>query len=118
MDDRQLGEALVWLYATDCGLVGPAGHEHALRGRCRQGIWDRLVTDDVELRRWLSRLVRDVFLSETALASGHGIDDACEFWTWFDQTMWTLAPARRKEPPQARCLSRPSTQRQPVPSTR
>ena len=38
-------------------------------------------------------MVRDVFLSESALQQGHGIDEACEFWSWFDHTMWTGARA-------------------------
>ena len=90
MTNEELREALVWLYGRDCGLVAAAGNEPALRSECRQAIWDRLVGDEVELRAWISRLVRDVFLSETALSNGHGIDDACEFWNWFDQSMWTL----------------------------
>jgi hypothetical protein len=101
--DDQLGDALLWLYATDCGLVGCAGHEAALRTRCRRAIWDRLTEDDAGLRRWISRLVRDIFLSEPALEAGHGVDDACEFWSWFDQTMWTSPP--RRQPP-VRCLGR------------
>jgi hypothetical protein len=34
-----------------------------------------------------------MYLSDAALADGQGIEEACEFWTWFDQTMWT-APRR------------------------
>ncbi len=102
MTNEELREALVWLYARDCGLAAGAGNESALRAECRQAIWDRLVGDEVELRVWISRLVRDVFLSETALANGHGIDDACEFWNWFDQSMWTVAPAHGR---MARSLS-------------
>jgi hypothetical protein len=113
MTDDQLGDALLWLYAADCGLVGCAGEEAALRTRCRQAVWDRLNDDDAGLRRWISRLVRDVFLSEAALGSGHGIDDACEFWSWFDHTMWTLAP-RRQAP--VRCRSRASVAQHVVPS--
>jgi hypothetical protein len=99
MTDEELGEALVWLYARDCGLVAAAGDESGLRARCRQAIWDRLVGDEADLRVWTSRLVRDVFLSETALANGHGIDDACEFWNWFDQTMWAIAPGSGDKAP-------------------
>lgn len=91
--DHELREALVWLYALDCGLAGPHDDEPSLRSRCRRAVWDRLVGDGAELRVWISRLVRDVFLSESALQQGHGIDEACEFWSWFDHTMWTGARA-------------------------
>ena len=96
MTNEELREALVWIYALDCGLVAAVGNEPTLRAECRQAIWDRLVGNEVELRVWISRLVREVFLSETALSNGHGIDDACEFWNWFDQSMWTVgtAPSR------------------------
>jgi hypothetical protein len=87
--DHELREALVWLYAVDCGLACAHEDESSLRSRCRRAVWDRLVGDGAELRVWISRLVRDVFLSEAALRQGHGIDDACEFWSWFDHTMWT-----------------------------
>ena len=89
MNDAELQDALLWLYASDCGLARALGHEPALRSDCRQAIWERLVLNEVELHVWISRLARDAFLSEQALASGHGIDDACEFWSWFDHTMWT-----------------------------
>ena len=89
MTDDELGEAVVWLYASDCGLVHVAGHEPVLRAVSRQAVWDRLVADEDQLRVWVSRLVRNVFLSDEALTGGYGIDDACDFWTWFDRTMWT-----------------------------
>jgi hypothetical protein len=94
--DDELREALIWLYADDCGLVCGAGREPTLRQQTRRAVWDRLVADDVELRVWISRLVREVFLSDQALANGHGIDDACEFWSWFDQSMWSSGPAPRE----------------------
>jgi hypothetical protein len=87
--DDELREAVVWLYASDSGLARSAGHEPTLRALCRQAVWDRLVTDEVGLRVWVSKLVRDVFLSDDALRGGFGVEDACEFWSWFDQNMWT-----------------------------
>jgi hypothetical protein len=96
--DEELQEALIWLYASDCGLTARVGDEPSMRTRCRHAIWDRLVTDEVGLRQWLSRLARDVFLSEAALQLGHGIDDACEFWSWFDETMWTLPESSGLQP--------------------
>jgi hypothetical protein len=89
MTDDELSEAVVWLYASDCGLVRVAGHEPTLHALARQAVWDRLIADEDQLRMWVSRLARDVFLSDEALGGGYGIDDACDFWTWFDRTMWT-----------------------------
>ncbi|MET0694308.1 MAG: hypothetical protein ABWX96_16875 [Propionibacteriaceae bacterium] len=96
MTDDELRDALVWLYAEDCGLVCSADSEPALRQQARRAVWDRLVADEGQLRVWISQLVRDVFLSDLALASGHGIDDACEFWSWFDQAMWSSGPTPRR----------------------
>lgn len=92
MNDDALKEALIYLYTHDS--QGPATrgtHEEALRDRCRKAIWDRLIEDKPDFRSWISALVRDMYLSDAALADGQGIEEALEFWAWFDQTMWTSA---------------------------
>ena len=96
MHDRDLAEAVARLYAIDCGLAGPTGNEAALRDSCRRDVWDRLVQNDVELGVWISRLVRDLFLAEPALAQGHGIHEAYEFWSWFEDNIWSGAAASRR----------------------
>ena len=101
MTDDELREALIWLYASDCGLARPTHNDTALRHHCRQAVWDRLVGGEVNLRVWMSRLVREVFLSEAALANGHGIDDACEFWSWFDHAMWSGSHPAQGRPARA-----------------
>jgi hypothetical protein len=109
MDDQALREAVVWLYARDYGLrcpvpggdlerATPEG-EAALRTRCRQALWDRLVSGRVDLRLWTSRLARELFLSEEALERGLGLEDACDFWIWFDRTMWLEAVVREPSSP-------------------
>ena len=108
MDDQALREAVVWLYARDYGLrcPVPGGNperatpegEAALRTRCRQALWDRLVSGRVDLRLWTSRLARELFLSEEALERGLGLEDACDFWIWFDRTMWLEAVVREPHP--------------------
>jgi hypothetical protein len=108
MDDAALREAVVWLYARDYGLSCPVPGgdpyrttpegEAALRTRCRQALWDRLVSGRVDLRLWTSRLARELFLSEAALERGLGLEDACDFWIWFDRTMWLETAVRDPSP--------------------
>lgn len=109
MDDQALRDAVVWLYARDYGLrcpvpggdparATPEG-EAALRTRCRQALWDRLVSGRVDLRLWTSRLARELFLSEDALERGLGLEDVCDFWIWFDRTMWLESVVREPVPP-------------------
>ena len=117
MDDEALREAVVWLYARDYGLSCPvpggdphrwtAEGEAALRTRCRQALWDRLMSGRVDLRVWTSRLARELFLSEPALERGLGLEDVCDFWIWFDRTMWLEAVVREPSPAVAAERPRP-----------
>ena len=88
MNDEMLGTALSRLYANDHRTMPGEADASELLALCRQAIRDRLVDDNFDFRVYLSRLVRDLYLSEAALEQGLGIEDACEFWSWFDQTMW------------------------------
>jgi hypothetical protein len=82
-----LAESLTYLYDNDCETAPTEDHRE-LREACRRAIGDRLSIDVVGFRRYLSCLIRDRYLSDTALDSGSGIEDACEFWGWFDELMW------------------------------
>ena len=103
MNDQALREAVVWLYTRDYGFSCPvpradlhpvtAEGEVALRARCRRAVASRL-RKGVDLRLWTARLARDLFLSEPALACGLGLEDVCDFWIWFDKTMWAAGSAR------------------------
>lgn len=107
MDDDELRDAVIWLYARDYGFSCPVPRgdlrhttpegETALRRRCRRTVAARL-TAGVDLRVWTSRLARDLFLSEAALARGLGLEDVCDFWIWFERTMWAEAAARVPAP--------------------
>ena len=88
MNDEMLRSALSSLYANDHWTMPGEADTSELLARCRQAIRDRLLDDNFDFRKYLSRLVRDLYLSEAALEQGRGIEDACEFWSWFDQTMW------------------------------
>ena len=107
MDEQELREAVIWLYARDYGFSCPVPRgdlrhastegEAALRRRCRRAVAVRL-TAGVDLRVWTARLARDLFLSEAALGRGLGLEDVCDFWIWFDRTMWAEAAARVPAP--------------------
>ena len=102
MNDDALKEALIHLYAHDSRGAAREKQEEALRARCRQVIWNRLNADGPDFRSWISTLVRDMYLSDAALADGQGIEEACEFWAWFDKTMWKAArPAHATHHPDA-----------------
>jgi hypothetical protein len=86
VNDEMLRAALSRLY--DHRTTPGEAHTGELLALCRKAVRDRLLDDNFEFRIFLSRLVRDLYLSEAALEQGLGIEDACEFWFWFDQTMW------------------------------
>lgn len=86
VNDEMLRAALSRLF--DHRTLPGEAHASELLASCRQAVRERLLDDNFEFRVFLSRLVRDLYLSEAALEQGLGIEDACEFWSWFDQTMW------------------------------
>ena len=112
LSDAVLAESLTYLYDNDCGTAVEGHHE--LREACRRAIGARLSIDGVGLRRYLSRLIRDRFLIDTALEGGSGIEDACEFWDWLDQTMWPR-PSEPGTPVQPRVTEPATLQRQAQP---
>jgi hypothetical protein len=42
---------------------------------------------DIAPRLFLSRLIRDMWLTEEALAQGYGIEDVMSFAAWLDERM-------------------------------
>jgi hypothetical protein len=89
MDDNDLKEALRTLYAYESGARVELPDLQQLRARCQAAIQDQLFNEDVNFRVWFSCLVRDMYLSDAALTHGTGIEDALEFWNWFDGRMWS-----------------------------
>lgn len=87
MTDEALTEALDGLYAYDSGCVDSGTHDEALRARCIAELHNRMGEYEIAPRLFLSRLVRDMWLSEEALANGYGIQDAMEFVAWLDERM-------------------------------
>jgi hypothetical protein len=95
MEDEQLAVMLVRLYASDEGPTRLVADPSEAKSRCKQAILQRLIRD--EFRVYISRLIRDVYLSEEGLAAGFGIEDACEFWQWFDRSMWPFPSSWDRE---------------------
>lgn len=92
MEDQALVNALLLLYSRDEAIGRRSAAATQLAESCRTEIAARMDIDARALGTFLTRLVRDAYLTEEAIEGGAGIEDACEFWTWFDQNMW---PAER-----------------------
>jgi hypothetical protein len=87
MRDEELRDALDGLYAYDGGAVDSGIHDEGLRVRCIKEMRERMGPHEVAPRLFLSRMVRDMWLSEEALAQGYGIEDAMRFVDWLDERM-------------------------------
>ncbi len=87
MSDDDLLDALDGLFAYDTGAVDSGIHDESLRARCIAELRRRVETPPDHGRLWLSRLIRDMWLSEDALAQGSGIEDVVEFIRWLDDRM-------------------------------
>lgn len=88
MNEQELRDALEGLYAYDDGATDSGIHDEALRERCKKAI-KAMPIGEHELfpRLWLSRLIRDMWLSEESLEQGYGILDAMSFLRWLEEEM-------------------------------
>jgi hypothetical protein len=89
---EEIWAALDGLYAYDMGSRGSGIHDEDLRARVMAEIKAiPLGPYEIVPRLWLSRLVREMWLSDEALAQGYGIEDALGFTKWLDEQMtWGL----------------------------
>jgi len=87
MTEQELRDALDGLYAYDTGSVDSGIHDEALRQRCMIELQSRLGPGEAAPRLLLSRMIRDMWLSEEALAQGYGIEDALAFVGWLGDRM-------------------------------
>jgi hypothetical protein len=90
MTDEELRAALVGLHAYDEGARDSGIHDEDLRERCKAELKARTASGEPGARLFLSRLVRDMWLSEEALAQGYGIEDAEGFIRWLSDRMETF----------------------------
>lgn len=83
MTDEDLADSLAGLYAYDTGCVDSGIHDERLRQRCIEELGARPVgAAEVGPRLFLSRMIRDHWLSEEALEQGYGIEDVLSFAEW------------------------------------
>lgn len=88
MGEEELRDALGGLFAYDTGSIDSGIHDEVLRERCKEIIMAMPVGEyELMPRLWLSRLVRDRYLSEEALAQGYGIEDVFSFVRWLHDEM-------------------------------
>jgi hypothetical protein len=85
MTDQELRDALDGLYAYDTGSADSGILDETLRRRCVQELGTRMAHEASRL--FLSRLIRDMWLTEEALAQGYGIEDAVSFTGWLEDRM-------------------------------
>ena len=88
MNEEELRDTLDGLYAYDGGATDSGIHDEALRQKCIAAI--KAIPrgpHEIVPRIWLSRLIRDMWLSEDALAEGYGIEDVVKFIFWLEDTM-------------------------------
>lgn len=88
MTDDELHRALDGLYAYDQGAVDSGIRDAGLRARCvaqmKQwpvGEYELLPTAEV------SRLVREMWLTDEAIGQGYGIESAFSFTRWLCELM-------------------------------
>ena len=86
MTTEELASALSGLFAFDSGATDSGIHDEVLRSQVKDILHGMA---EEECRLTMSRILRDLFLSEEALAEGYGIEDAAEFIRWLSDRMDT-----------------------------
>ena len=88
MTESELSDSLMGLFAYDIGCRDSGIHDERLRERVRVELFTdpgRNKSQIVSNR--ISRIVRDAFLSDEAIADGYGLEDVAEFIKWLDEEM-------------------------------
>lgn len=85
MTDEELRDALDGLAAYDAGATDSGIRDEALRARCIAELKERAAAES--WRPFISRLVRDMWLSDEAIGQGYGLEDALEFTEWLEERM-------------------------------
>lgn len=86
MNTRELRNALDGLHAHDTGSVDSGIRDEDLRARCIVELNDRL-DRGAEGRIFMSRLLRKMWLSDSALEAGYGYEDMLGFVEWLGDYM-------------------------------
>lgn len=86
MNTAELTDALDGLHAYDTGSTDSGIHDEALRAKCIAELRRHLDSAD-EGRLFISRLLRNMWLSDHALAQGYGYEDLLGFVEWLSDYM-------------------------------
>lgn len=87
MTDEELSDALDGLFAYDNGFTDSGIHDEALRARVIERLRSLSFSAGDEFRLTITRIVRELWMSEKALAQGYGIDDVAGFVKWLAARM-------------------------------
>lgn len=88
MTDAELSDALDGLYAYDTGCRDSGIKDERLRSKVQVEFFtdpERTGSQLISVR--MSRIVREMFLSEEALSQGYGLEDVAHFLRWLDDEM-------------------------------
>lgn len=80
----ELIKAIEGLFAYDTGCTDSGIKDELLRERVKYSL---SIMEDVEFRLFISRYIREYYLSETSLENGYGIEDVSAFIKWFGEYM-------------------------------
>lgn len=83
MNDKELKEALDGLFAYDSGCVDSGIKDEVLKKQVIEELKKDLLENQIFSDR-LSRIAREMFLSEDAIKNGHGLEDLREFIDWIE----------------------------------
>lgn len=86
MTDDELMDALDGLFAYDTGSIGSGIKDEQLRKRVIAEIHADIGEHELFSKR-VSRLAREMFLTDEMIAQGYGLADAQSFADWLDNEM-------------------------------
>lgn len=81
MTHEELSDAMIGLFAYDTGCVDSGISDPLLKRRVIEHLNGLSATD---YRLLISRIAREQFLTEEALARQYGLEDAHHFYEWLD----------------------------------
>lgn len=87
MTDEELSDALDGLYAYDTGGTDSGIHDEALRGRVKAELLAdaKAASGSTLFGPRVTRLARELFVSDRAIEQGYGLEDLDNFVAWLDE---------------------------------
>lgn len=83
MTDEELSRAIDGLFAYDNGAIDSGVHDPELKARVRSEL--AVGRGEYQLiSPRVSRIVRELYLSDEAIAQGYGLEDAARCFQWID----------------------------------